>query len=83
MILHKAILEQLCGDISNVLPNANTKEKIYIPKTRLEFGEHVGECIIIKKALNGLYPSRERFHSHLTDTLHLFGFKHTCFDNDA
>ena len=86
IISHKANLEQLCGDIGNAFPNAYTKEKVYIPKAGIEFGEFgelAGKCIVIKKALYGLCSSAERFHAHLADTLRSFGFTQTCFDNDV
>ena len=83
VISHKANLEQLCGDIGNAFPNAYTKEKVYIPKAGIEFGDHSGKCIIIKKALYGLCSSSERWHAHLADTLRSFGFEQTRFDNDV
>ena len=83
VISHKDNLEQLCGDIGNAFPNAYTNEKVYIPRAGLEFGEHAGKCIIIKKALYGLCSSAERFHAHLADTLRSFGFKQTRYDNDV
>ena len=83
VISHKANLEQLCGDIGNAFPNAYTKEKVYIEKAGLEFGELAGKCIVIKKALYGLCSSAERFHAHLADTLRSFGFTQTRFDNDV
>ena len=83
MISHKANLEQLCGDIGDAFPNAFTKEKVYILNADIEFGEHVGKCIIIKKAIYGLCSSAERFHAHLADTQRSFGCKQTRFDNDG
>ena len=83
VISHKANLEQLCGDIGNAFPNAYTKEKVYIPKAGIEFGELAGKCIVIKRALYGLCSSAERFHAHLADTLRSFGFTQTRFDNDV
>ena len=83
VISHKANLKQLCGDIGNAFPNAYTKEKVYIPKAGIEFGEHAGKCIVIRKALYGLCSSSERFHAHLADTLRSFGFSQTRFDNDV
>ena len=83
VISHKANLEQLCGDIGNAFMNAYTKEKVYIPKAGIEFEELAGKCIVIKKVLYGLCSSAERFHVHLADTLHSFGFTQTHFDNDV
>ena len=53
VISHKDSLTQLCGDIGNAFPNAFTKEKVFIPKAGIEFGEHAGKCIIIKRELYG------------------------------
>ena len=83
VISHKAGLQQLCGDIGNAFPNAYTKEKVYIREAGLEFGEHAGKCIVIRKALYGLCSSSERFHAHLADSFRSFGFKQTRFDNDV
>ena len=83
VISHKDNLTQLCGDIGNAFPNAYTKEKVFIPKAGIEFGEHAGKCIIIKRALYGLCSSAERFHAHLADTLRSFGFNQTRYDNDV
>ena len=83
VISHKDSLTQLCGDIGNAFPNAFTKEKVFIPKAGIEFGEHVGKCIIIKRALYGLCSSAERFHAHLADILRSFGFQQTRFDSDV
>ena len=74
VISHKANLEQLCGDIGNAFPYAYTNEKVYILCAGIKFGELAGKCIIIKKALYGLYSNAERFHAHLADTLRSFGF---------
>ena len=43
VISHKSNLKQLCVDIGNALPNAYTKEKVYIPKAVVEFGEYAGK----------------------------------------
>ena len=83
VISHKAGLTQLCGDIGNAFPNAYTNEKVYVKEAGLEFGEHAGCCIIIRKALYGLCSSSERFHAHLADSLRSFGFRQTRFDNDV
>ena len=83
VIAHKAGMEQLCGDIGNAFPNAYTNEKVYIPVAGPEFGEHEGKAILIRKAIYGLASSSERFHCLLADTLRLFGWKPTRFDNDV
>ena len=82
VISHKANLKQLCGDIGNTFPNAYTKEKVYIPKAGVEFGEYVGKCIVIRKALYGLCSRSDQFHAHLADTLRSFGLSQTRFDNN-
>ena len=38
---------------------------------------------MIRKALNGLCSSSERFHEHLVDTLRSFGLSQTRSDNDV
>ena len=68
-ISHKANLKQICGDIGNAFPNAYTKEKVYILKAGVEFGEYAGKFIVTRKALYGPCSSSERFHAHLADTL--------------
>ena len=83
VIAHKANLRQLCGDISNAFPYAETNEKVFIPKAGPEFGDNEGKAIIISKALYGLCSSSERFHTHLANTLRSFDFKPTRFDNDV
>ena len=83
VISHKANLKQLCGDIGNAFPNAYTNEKIFVRKAGVEFGEHAGKTIIIRKAVYGLCSSAERFRAHLADSLRSFGFKQTRFDNDV
>ena len=81
VILHKANLEQLCGDIGNSFLNAYTNEKVYILKSRIVFGEYSGKSIVIGKALYGLCSISDRFHAHLSDTSRSFGFLQTRFDN--
>ena len=83
VISHKANLKQLCGDIGNAFPNAYTNENIFVRKAGVEFGEHAGKTIIIRKAVYGLCSSAERFRAHLADSLRSFGFKQTRFDNDV
>ena len=83
MISHKVGLEQLCGDIGIAFRNAFTKEKVYISKANIEFGDHAGKYIIIKKALYGQSSRSEGFHAHVADSFCSFGFKQTRFDNDA
>jgi Reverse transcriptase (RNA-dependent DNA polymerase). len=48
-----------------------------------EFCELEGKIIIVKRALYGLLSLAERFHTHLADTFHTFGFKQTRFDSDV
>ena len=85
MISHKVGLEQLCGDIGNAVPNAFTKEKVYIVKVKagIEFGDYAGKCVIVKKALYDLCSSAKRFHAHLADSFRSLEFKQTRFDNDV
>ena len=56
---------------------------MYIPKAVVEFGEYTGKCIVVQKALYGLFSSSELLHAYLVDTLRLFGFFQTRFDNDV
>ena len=81
MILQKAFLYQLCGDIGNNFMNVDTKEKAYIHKSGPEFCKFEGCFIILIKALYGLCYSSEIFQAHPADTIQLFGFCQTCFDN--
>ena len=39
VISHKAGLRQLCGNIGNAFPNADTKEKAFVRKAGKEFGK--------------------------------------------
>ena len=57
--------------------------KKFVRKAGVEFGEHAGKTIIIRKAVYGLCSSAERFRAHLTDSLRSFGFKQIRFDNDV
>ena len=45
MISHKAVLEQLCGDIGDAFPNAYTNEKVYVRFAGVKFGEHAGNAL--------------------------------------
>ena len=83
VIADKAGLTQLCGDIGNAFPHAETKEKILFIAGP-EFGdEYEGMVVIVLKALHGLQTSSERWHAYFADTLRKLGFKPTRYDNDV
>ena len=46
----------------------------------VDFWDYEGWCIIIKKELDGLLSSIEKFDTHIADTLRSFGFAQTHFD---
>ena len=81
-IVHKAGLKQLCGNIGDTLPNADTNEKGYIRKVGVKFGEYSGSVIIIKKALYGLCSLSDIFHSHLANSICSFIFVPIRFNNN-
>ena len=54
VISHKANLEQLCGDIGNVFPNAYTNQKVYILKGGIQFVKYAGKYIVFGKAIYGI-----------------------------
>ena len=67
IIAHKAGLEQLYGNVGNVLPYAYTNEKFFFSKAGPKFREYEGMTIMITKALYGLCLSSEQLHSHLAN----------------
>ena len=83
VIVHKANLGILCGDIGNAYVNAYTNEKVYAIAGD-EFGKSTkGSIVIIVRALYGLRTSSECWHAHLADTLRGFNFKPTRYNNNV
>ena len=83
VIVHKANLEIMCGNIGNVYVNAYTNKKVYAISGN-EFGKAMkGRIVIIVRALYGLRKSSERWCAHLANTLRGFNFKPTRYDNDV
>ncbi len=72
----------LCGDVGNAFVSADTREKVNFIAGR-EFGERQGMTVIIKKTLYGFASSAACFHADFDDTLRVFGFVPTHFDNDV
>ena len=54
VIAHNAGLKQLCGDIMNAYPNAETNEKVFVSRAGVKFGNNKCMEIIMSKALYGL-----------------------------
>lgn len=72
----------LTGDIANVFINTPTNENVCC-RAGLEFGEHCGCIIIIKKALYGLKSSANAWHSMLAEFISGLGFVPTKYDMDV
>jgi hypothetical protein len=75
-------IEILSADIGNAYLNAPTKEKVHIT-TGPEFSpNHIGQTVIIVRALYGLKSSCATWHAVIAEAIHSMGFQASLADPD-
>ena len=76
-------LEIFAADVSNAYLSAPTKEKVHTTAGP-EFGpHHVGQTVLIVRALYGLKSSGATWHALLAESLHAMGFTPSLADPDV
>jgi hypothetical protein len=83
VIAHQQEQKQLCNNVTNASVQVHTNKDLFAV-AGLKFGlEYLGQIVIIRKALDRLVPSSEKWHSYFADILRGLNFVPTRSDADV